>query len=383
MTITNNIGIYVHIPFCIKKCRYCSFLSFPCEDERILSEYADALLMEIRTRYEEWPYRIADTVYIGGGTPSILPAKDMKKIVEGIKENFTLADGSEITIEANPATLTEEKLETYLECGINRISVGIQAFDNSILDLLGRAHNKNDGLNAIRMAKKAGFRNINIDLMFGIPGQTIKMWGDTMRQCIFLEPQHISLYSLQIEEGTAFHDMIYKDKIMKETPDSLDRQMYHEAIYMMEDAGYELYEISNAAMPGYKSRHNLKYWSYRDYLGLGPGASSFIGGHRFKNCDKVGRYLQYIKNGLPPVRPEDVENYTLRDEMGIYMFTGLRKTEGIRINEFESTFNVDFFDVYDPQIITDLRGLLKVEGNSMRLTAEGMDVSNRVMAAFV
>jgi len=372
----------VHVPFCLRKCRYCDFLSFECHDEKALSQYADALCREISTRYEEWPYKVVDTIYIGGGTPSILPAEDMKRIMECICSNFTVADDSEITIEANPATLDDRKLETYLESGINRISIGVQSFDKSILNLLGRVHDKNDALNAVRMAKKAGFNNVNVDMMFGIPGQTMKMWRDSLRQCIFLRPEHISLYSLQIEEGTPFYQMM-ENGTLEPTPDSTDRTMYHDAVDMLVQAGYHHYEISNGALPGYESKHNLKYWSYNEYLGLGPGASSFIGGHRFKNISSVLEYLQFIKQGLPPVKHEDVEHYTLRDEMGVYVFTGLRKTDGFDIRDFEETFRTDFFDVYDPEILTRLRGLVEMQGCILRLTDKGLDVSNKVMAEFV
>jgi len=385
MTITNsdnNIGLYVHIPFCMRKCRYCDFLSFECHDDRALSQYADALCREISARYEEWPYRVVDTVYIGGGTPSILPPEDMKRVMDCIRDNFTIDENSEITIEANPATLDDKKLETYLEAGINRISIGVQSFDNSILNLLGRVHDKNDALNAVRMAKKSGFKNVNVDMMFGIPGQTFKMWRDSLRQCIFLRPEHISLYSLQIEEGTQFHKMM-ENGTLEPTADSADRTMYHDAIDMLVHAGYNHYEISNGALPGFESKHNLKYWSYKDYLGLGPGASSFIGGHRFKNTSSVLEYLNYIKQGLPPVKPEDVEHYTPREEMGVFVFTGLRTTEGFDIRDFEDTFNIDFFDVYDPSIITRMRGLIEMNGFVMKLTDKGLDVSNKVMAEFV
>lgn len=385
MTITsreNNIGLYVHIPFCLRKCRYCDFLSFECHDETALHQYTDALLREINTRYEEWPYRVVDTIYIGGGTPSILPAEDMSRIMKCILSNFTVAEGSEITIEANPATLDDRKLETYLESGINRISIGTQSFDNSILNLLGRVHDKNDALSAIRMAKKAGFKNVNVDMMFGIPGQTLKMWRDSLRQCVFLRPEHISLYSLQIEEGTQFHRLV-ENGTMEPTSERVDRIMYHDAIDMIENAGYHHYEISNGALPGFESRHNLKYWSYKEYLGLGPGASSFISGHRFKNTSSVLEYLKFIKAGLPPVKPEDVEQYTQRDEMGIFVFTGLRKTSGFDIRDFEATFSREFFDVYDPMIITKLRGLIEMDGFVMKLTDKGIDVSNKVMAEFV
>ena len=385
MTITsseNNIGLYVHIPFCMKKCRYCDFLSFECRDEKALHEYTEALLREINIRYEQWPYKVVDSIYIGGGTPSILPAEDMKRIMDGIKNDFTVTDDCEITIEANPATVDEHKLETYLEAGINRISIGVQSFDNSILNLLGRVHDKNDAMNAIRMAKKAGFRNLNVDMMFGIPGQTMKMWRDSLRQCIFLRPEHISLYSLQIEEGTQFYSMMEKGTL-ESVPDRTDRTMYHDALDMLTDAGYHHYEISNAALPGFESRHNLKYWSYEEYLGIGPGASSFIGGQRFKNTSSVLEYLKFIKSEQAPVDPEDVEQYTPRDEMGIYVFTGLRKTDGLDIRDFEETFKTEFFDVYDPMIVTKMRGLLQVDGCTMKLTDKGLDVSNKVMAEFV
>lgn len=384
MTITSNtLGLYLHVPFCRKKCRYCDFLSFECSDDSLLTEYSRALIREIKLRYNEWPYRVVDSVYIGGGTPSLMSGADVADIMEEIRDDFLLAEDCEITIEANPATITEEKLEAYLASGINRISIGVQSFDNSILNMLGRIHDKNDAFNAIRMAKKAGFHNINADLMFGIPGQTMKKWRDTVRQCIFLEPEHISLYSLQLEEGTALHKMICEENILKEMSAEENREMYHDALLMMQTAGLQQYEISNAAKPGFESRHNLKYWSYMEYLGLGPGASSFVGGRRFKNCERIRDYLDFIKEGRPPVKPEDVEDYSRRDEMGIFIFTGLRKKSGFRISEFEESFSVDFFDIYDPEIIRQLRGLLVAEGDNIRLTDKGFDVSNKVMAAFV
>ena len=249
--------------------------------------------------------------------------------------------------------------------------------------MLGRIHDKNEAARAITTARRAGFENINVDLMFGIPAQTMKMWKDSFRQCLFLEPEHISLYSLQIEENTPFYDMIYKDDIIRPVDEETDRSMYHEALMMLSGRGYNLYEISNASKPGRECRHNLKYWSYEEYLGLGLGASSFIGGYRFRNTSKMKEYLRYIKAGLPPVNPEDVENYTKRDEMGIYVFTGLRKREGFDINEFESIFGVDFFKVYEPSVLDEFKGCLEVNGSVMHLTERGIDISNRIMAAFV
>lgn len=339
--------------------------------------------MEIRTRYEEWPYRVVDSIFIGGGTPSILSPEDIGVILDTVRDCFMVADDCEITIESNPATLDERKLNSYLESGINRISIGVQSFDNNILRMLGRIHDKNDASRAITTARRAGFNNINVDLMFGIPAQTLKMWKDSLRQCLFLEPEHISMYSLQIEEDTPFYDMIYKEKIIHPADEETDRRMYHEALMMLSNSGYDLYEISNASKPRMECRHNLKYWSYDEYLGLGLGASSFIGGYRFRNASKMTDYLRFIKDGLPPVKAEDVENYTKRDEMGIYVFTGLRKRAGFDINEFESIFGVDFFKVYEPSVLEEFKGYLEVKGSVMRLTEKGIDISNSIMAAFV
>lgn len=382
MTITNRIGLYLHIPFCIQKCRYCDFLSFPCSDEKVLMEYADAISMDIAARATEWSYRVVDSVFIGGGTPSLLPPAAIEKILTAVFTELNVDDDVEVTIETNPATLTEEKLNAYISGGINRISIGIQTFDNVLLRLLGRVHDKNDAFNAIRMTKKAGFDNINVDLMFAIPGQTLKQWKDTVRQCIFLEPQHISLYSLQIEEGTIFNKLV-EEGTLTPTSEELDREMYREALHMLKNAGFNHYEISNAALPAYESRHNLKYWSYEEYLGVGPGASSFIGGRRYSNFTKMTDYLNAIKRGDLPEDRENSDNYTLREEMGVFVFTGLRKTGGFDINDFEKKFEVDFFDIYDPAVIERLKGYLEIRGMNLLLTEEGRDIANIIMAEFV
>ncbi len=379
---TNNLGLYLHIPFCERKCKYCDFLSFECLNTIALSDYARALIEEIKIRSVDYRYREVDSVYIGGGTPSLLPAWDMGMILDELRDNFNIMPDAEITIEANPATLSDEKLERYLRKGINRLSIGVQSFQNHVLQILGRIHSKNDAFYAVQRAKKAGFDNINIDIMFGIPGQNMKMWKDTVRETIFLRPAHISLYSLHIGEGTEFYRMV-QDGEMTPTDDEEDRKMYHAALKMMKAAGYEHYEISNGALPGKRSRHNMKYWSYEEYLGLGPGASSFAGGSRFNNLNKMSHYIAAIKKGVEPVDESSIVTYPPREEMGVYVFTGLRKAEGISLKHFKRTFDEDFFDVFSTDVLDKFKGKLIFDGERLYITEKGMDISNMIMSEFV
>lgn len=383
MTTTNNLGLYLHIPFCVRKCSYCDFLSFGCNDSKVLSEYAVALTEEIKLNAVNWRDRKVDSIYIGGGTPSLLSEHDIGRILDCIRLYFNVTDDAEITIEVNPATVSDDKFLKYLRKGINRLSIGVQSFDNHVLGVLGRIHNKNDAFYCLQRAQKAGFENINIDLMFGIPTQSMKMWKDTVRQAIFLRPSHISLYSLQVEEGTEMFRKIYDIGEFEPTAEEIDREMYHTALRMMKTAGYEHYEISNSALSGRRSRHNMKYWSYDEYLGLGLGASSFANGARFKNCDKMYDYVQAIKNGVLPIDTGSVEKYSKREEMGIFAFTGLRKADGISLEHFYSVFGEEFFDIYDKSVIEKFRGKLILEGDKLFLSEKGMDISNRIMTEFI
>ena len=378
-----NLGLYIHIPFCRQKCAYCDFLSFACKSEILLTEYAQALMLEIRSRKESAEGRRVDTLYIGGGTPSLMPADDFVRIMDETRRAFDIAEDAEITVEANPASLTREKLEYYRNCGVNRLSIGVQSFDNRILRILGRLHDKNEAFQMIQTARKAGFDNISIDLMFGVPTQSIKMWTDTLRQGIFLGPQHISLYSLQLEEGTDLYRRVFKEQSLSMISDQVDRQMYHEATAMLRDAGYDMYEISNACLPGRQSRHNRKYWSYEEYLGIGLGASSFFDGKRFKNYDKMYKYIQAIKEKRIPIDEKSIEHYGQRDEMGIYVFTGLRRMEGIDLKDFKARFGVDLFSVYDQALLGRHKGRLVLYDDRLYITEDGMDVSNAIMAEFV
>ena len=380
---TNNLGLYIHIPFCRQKCKYCDFLSFPCTSEQVYREYVTALCMEMDSRKEDCEGRIVDSVFIGGGTPSLLEPQDFERMMDSIRTDFELAEDAEITIETNPNSITQPKLDAYLRSGVNRISIGIQSFDNHILRRLGRLHDKNEAFQKIQMVRKSGFTNINIDLMFGIPEQSMKTWLDTIRQGIFLGPQHISLYSLQLEKGTPLYKEVYEDKLFAPTPEIIDREMYHEAVNLLKQAGYRHYEISNTAKPGFESRHNMKYWSYQEYLGLGPGASSFFGGKRFRNHAKMNNYINAIKHRTVPVSEQTIETYSDREEMGIYVFTGLRMEEGVSLTDFRERFEVDLFTVYDPAILRRHKGLINLYDNRLYLTDAGRDVSNRVMAEFV
>lgn len=380
---TNNLGLYVHIPFCVQKCRYCDFLSFPCVSEQVYGEYITAVSMEMDMRRASCEGRQVDSIFIGGGTPSVLSPVDFRRLMESIRKNFNVTEDAEITVESNPNFLDRQKLDTYLACGVNRISIGIQSFDNRTLQLLGRLHDKNEAFQTIQLARKAGFDNISIDLMFGIPEQSIKTWLDTVRQGVFLGPQHISLYSLELEKDTPLYRDVYEKRTLVPTPEIIDREMYHEAIALLKQAGYRHYEISNTALAGKESRHNLKYWSYEEYLGVGPGASSFFNGQRFKNHTNMTKYINAIKARQVPTDEEQNEHYSDLEEMGIYVFTGLRKAEGISLDDFRQRFEVDLFTVYDPAILRRHKGLINLYDNQLYLTEAGMDVSNTVMREFV
>lgn len=364
-----NLGIYIHIPFCISKCKYCGFYSHHGDtDEQ--QKYIEGLLEDIREYGKVYGknYRV-DTIFIGGGTPSILKPELIRTVLDILRESFVLSEDVEITIESNPKTLTEEKLYIYRQAGINRLSIGLQTLDDNLLKMLGRVHTAEESIESFNLARKCGFDNINLDLMFAIPGHTMEIWENTLDKVISLEPEHISFYSLQIEEGTPFYEM-YRHGEFDEVPDEIDRLMYHRAIQKFKDAGYEHYEISNCAKKGYACRHNLKYWSMEEYLGIGSAASSYVSGVRFTEEP----IMEFHEN-------------TFEDEVSEFVFTGLRKTCGISFQEFKLKFRREFWDVFgDRKDELDeffATGKLIEENEILRLSEEGIDISNKIMEVFV
>lgn len=328
-----------------------------------------------------------DTVFIGGGTPSLLHENHITEIMKAAEAAFCVTEDAEITIEANPKTLNADKLAAYRRAGINRLSMGTQSMNDDMLKFMGRAHDKADFLDNFRQARQAGFDNINADLMFGIPGQTMEMWQDSLRQMIELGPDHISFYSLQLEEGTEFAKM-YRDGEIDLPEIELDRRMYHEGIRMLKEAGYNHYEISNCAKPGYECRHNLKYWDYDEYYAVGLGSHSFTyADGRRCNVTDFETYFEMTSAGSLPQDDEMYEEETLQEMMGEYVFTALRKLEGLSLKDFEDTFGSDFYDVYSQQkeALAEYAAekLVKITDTHIALTIEGIDKSNEIMAEFV
>ena len=377
-------GLYIHIPFCLKKCGYCDFLSFGGSEEALRERYARALVRELSLNKER---RSVDTIFIGGGTPSLLRADHIAEILKAARAAFRVQEDAEITIEANPKTLDQDKLRAYRKAGINRLSIGAQSMDGQLLAFMGRAHSPEDFLRNYRSARDAGFENINVDLMFGIPGQTRKAWRSSLSQIIGLAPEHISFYSLQLEEGTEFARM-YRQGEMDLPPEEEDRAMYHEGIGMLKEAGYIHYEISNCARAGCECRHNLKYWSFDEYLAAGLGAHSFrYKQGRARNLSQLEAYLKAAEEGRLPVDEDAYERETEKDYMGEYVFTALRKMEGVSFSDFRATFGKDFFQVYSGsrKALMDYkaRGLVELDETGFSLTARGIDISNEIMAEFV
>lgn len=376
-----ELELYLHIPFCGRKCAYCDFLSFAAP-ERIYRNYVEQLIHEIYGQSNNFAQYQISTVFIGGGTPSILQADLMGELMTVLRECFFLDPDCEITIEANPGTLTMEKLETYLEGGINRISIGLQSGDDAELKMLGRIHTYDDFLKSYQRARQAGFTNINVDLMSGLPGQNVHSWKQTLRKVMMLKPEHISAYSLIIEEGTPFFET-YGTNRTGLPEEETDREMYHLTREMMEQQGYHRYEISNYAKPGKECRHNTGYWTGAEYLGLGLGASSYTHGYRYKNTEDLKEYMS-LNLYQAGIASQNIEELTSQERMEEFMFLGLRMMKGISGSEFLSRFGQNMWNVYG-EILDGLEadGLIEVNAPDVRLTDLGIDVSNVVLSKFV
>ena len=390
-----ELELYLHIPFCVKKCAYCDFLSKPA-DEETRGRYVDAMVKEIEGCREECKDYTVTTVFMGGGTPSILAGREILRIFEALRRSFSFVPNPEMTIEANPGTVTEEKLDAWREAGINRLSIGLQSTSDTELRLLGRIHTYGDFLDTYHLARRRGFDNINVDLISAIPGQSVASWERTLKRTADLEPEHISAYSLIIEEGTCFYEW-YQDGDSKEKgkcalrlpplPDEeTDRRIYRKTKEILEERGYFRYEISNYAKKGYACRHNLGYWERKEYLGIGLGASSLMQEQRFHNTCDLSSYLELLnkerkspgENQCALLR-EELESLSVQEQMEEFFFLGLRKTQGVSGNEFLRLFGRSMDEVYGEKIRKlSADGLLIRQEDRLRLTEYGVDVSNYV-----
>ncbi len=390
MMKTNNLGLYIHIPFCLKKCHYCDFYSEAGTDSALRAKYVDSLCSEIAWYggrlglMSDDGGRLVDTVFIGGGTPSILDADQTVRIVSAVFDNFHVAEDAEISMECNPATLTAEKLAAYRRAGINRLSMGVQSMEPAVLEIMGRAHGPEDVISNFRLAREAGFDNINLDVMFGVPGQDMEIWKDTVRKVLALEPEHLSFYSLELAEGTEFYRRLASGQL-KETAPEKDREMYHWMLETLDGCGYEHYEISNAAKKGRRCSHNLKYWNLEDYLGLGAAAHSFIADKRFSNPDSVAKYVESWQNGMPAV--DWHQENTWEDSLTDFIFTALRKTEGIGKGDFAERFGREFWDVFADRR-TEFEEYMAAgdaaeDEEAVRITRKGMDIASELIALFL
>ena len=417
MTITSNkkpLGIYVHIPFCLQRCPYCGFYSNAVLREGApeeTREYFGLLVKELEFRAE--PIKdlyYVDSIYFGGGTPSLADPSLISGLLSEVSGMFTVTDGCEISMESNPGTLDGNSLKGYREAGVNRLSIGAQSFDDGILRKLGRIHDSSDIEAAFSLARGAGFDNISMDLMFSVPGMGMDEWARSLESMLGLGPEHVSFYGLQIEDGTKYYDMLTAGEI-KETGDEEDREMYRHAVGILKDNGYRHYEISNAALPGFECRHNMKYWTFEDYLGIGASSSSFMGGVRTTN--KAGGHGEAVAalsempcgtdpapgvdngDGAPGLTQLFSERHvnSERDSAGEYCFTALRLPAGIDRNDFRRRYGKDVLDYFgiseagtrehDEYAGYIKEGKIKEDAGSISLTESGIDISNGIMTLFI
>lgn len=373
-----ELELYVHIPFCVRKCAYCDFLSSPGSEETV-EEYVGVLIKEIQNYKEFARDYMVTTIFFGGGTPSILEGCQIGAIMKALKEVFEIEKDAEISIEANPGTVTIEKLTAYKQSGINRISFGLQSVNNEELKLLGRIHTFEEFLESYRLARKAGFDNINVDLISAIPKQTLKSWEETLNAIVELKPEHISAYSLIIEEGTPFAEIYGEGGIKEhELPDEEEeRRIYKMTEEWLLEAGYHRYEISNYAKEGRECRHNLGYWERKNYLGIGLGAASLVENVRYHNIVDLKKYME-CAGKLEEIHTEK-ENLTMKEQQEEFIFLGLRKSKGISKAEFQKYFGKEIYGCYGDSIRKLIKKeLLEENAGNIRLTKRGIDISNYV-----
>lgn len=390
-----DLSIYIHIPFCVRKCLYCDFLSATAGEGEIES-YVNLLLLEIKKQSIFYGGHRVISIFLGGGTPSLLPAKETGRILEQITENFSVTADAEITVECNPGTVTAEKLRNYITYGINRLSIGLQSTDDEELARIGRIHGYRDFLETYALAREAGFHNINIDIMAALPAQSVDSYRKTLERVVKLSPEHISSYSLILEENTQLY--VNQSSYTFPTEDE-DRKMYELTGKYLAEAGYRRYEISNYAKEGFACRHNQVYWRRGDYAGFGLGASSMVENVRWKNPEEHAAYAVYVQNmeernpgqtgtdraaRMKRAGADEVTILTVEEQMEEFMFLGLRLMEGVDVGEFQRIFGKSIEEVYGKQIAElEAQGVLRRAGERLSLTPRGIDVSNVIFAEFL
>jgi len=375
-----KIGLYIHIPFCQKKCLYCDFPSH-AGLTNLYQPYVAALCREISGIGGVLSDNSVDTIYIGGGTPTMLSAQYLSQILQQVHGSFSIDKTAEISIEANPGTIDLDKLLALRAAGVNRISFGVQTFNDSLLSSIGRIHSAAQGIESVKMAKSAGFVNINIDLMYGLPGQTIQQLRDSIEMAAELEVTHISAYGLKVEEGTPFA-MMQQQGILQLPDEDVDEAMYDLTTHLLPAQGFARYEISNFAQAGYECRHNLKYWHFQPYIGVGAAAHSFLHNERRANRSDVATYIKNIEQGLSSVAV--AENLEISSAMAEYVFLALRTVPGMSVREFNDYFNGDFFTYYGETIaMLTGKGLIVTTENKIFLSEIGMKFGNVVFRAFL
>ncbi len=388
---TKNVGIYIHIPFCKHKCRYCDFKSYSGK-EAFIENYIKWVNQELiivgdgnKLDYENGLDKLAiiDTIYLGGGTPSYIESHYIVQLLETIRNHYTLIEKPEITIEVNPGTVTKEKLQDYIKAGVNRISIGLQSSKDVLLKQLGRIHTYEEFEQAFQMAKEVGFKNINVDLMIGLPKQSLEDVQDALDKIIAYQPEHISVYSLIVEEGTPLYNDVEEGKV--ELPsEELERCMYWKVKEMLEKSGYAHYEISNFAKEGYASKHNMNCWNQEEYIGIGAAAHSYTNHVRFSNVDTIEQYIKNFEEGHDEDNLIFHEKQNLKSMMQEYMILSLRKIEGVKIQEFKKKFSENPIYLYRKELEKLVNEeLIEIDGDYIRLTKKGLDFANIVWEEFV
>ncbi|MCX4302746.1 MAG: radical SAM family heme chaperone HemW [Clostridia bacterium] len=377
-----NLGIYVHIPFCKKKCDYCDFVSFEAENN-VQEKYVDALCMDIKNSAIKFQEYEINTMYFGGGTPSYISENLIVKILKEIQKNYKIANNAEITIEVNPGTVNKEKLEIYRKSGFNRISIGLQSTHDRLLKLIGRIHTYNEFLETYKSAREVGFENINVDLMLALPTQTMEELVDSVNKIINLKPEHISIYSLILEENTPLYNKVFSGKL-EILDEELEREMYWKTKKIFEKNKYNHYEISNFSKKGFESKHNMNCWLQEEYLGFGISAHSYFNNKRFARTSNLNEYIKNIEmnNSEKNIEINEVQNRESKAKE--YMLLGLRKIDGVSISAFERKFEINplFYFRFEISKLEE-EGLLEVDLDNIKLTDKGLDLANQVFEEFV